>query len=55
MAMPLGMVARYDMISPDANVSTCATIYHKWFIYSLGLYGQIKVLGPNEGGDIDMI
>ena len=28
MAMTLGMVARYDMISPDVHVSTCATIHH---------------------------
>ena len=28
MAMPLGMVDRYDVISPDVHVSTRTTIYH---------------------------
>ena len=28
MAMPIDMVAKYDMISPDVHISTCTTIYH---------------------------
>ena len=35
MAMPLGMVARYDMISPDVHVSTCTTIYHSFTVSCL--------------------
>ena len=40
MAMPLGMVARYD-IGTDVHSSTCATIYQKFIIFP-GMVGCVR-------------